>query len=266
MVWDGRTRQILHTLRGHTDAVAAVAFRPDGRWLASAGADRAVRVWDVRTGQQRLAFRGHGASVRSVAFHPDGNRVASCAQSYVPDAAGGGRDVVEVKVWDARTGQECLSLTGLKQTVISVAFSPDGKLLATSGRDGALSVRDADTGKVLFSRTVPYGDGWSDYGRVAFSPRGKVLAVLNGASKVRVWDLPLGRELLTVEASSALPLIAGTGALAFSPDGQRLVCGGIWVRVRRRSPSGGTWVGSPAWPSVPKGVWPVPVPTRKEAK
>jgi WD40 repeat protein len=77
------------TLKGHTGGVKSVAFSPDGKRLASASDDKAVKVWDVATGQETLTLKGHTGQVHCVVFSADGHRLASASQDQT------------VRVWDA---------------------------------------------------------------------------------------------------------------------------------------------------------------------
>jgi WD40 repeat protein/serine/threonine protein kinase len=251
-VWDAQTGQELFTFKEHTAGVWSVAFSPDGKRLAStdgAALDKpgVVKVWDAQTGQELLSFEGHSGPVGSVAFSPDGKRLASAAWDATTKEmavkvwdAQTGQDLLSLKtgghasypglslafsldgkrlaggakVWDAQTGQGLLSLKGHSGFVQNVAFSPDGKRLASTdwqeGREPrTLRVWDAQTGQELL--TLKGADGG-----VAFSPDGKRLASACD-KEVKVWDAQTGQELLAFKGHSS-----GVNSVAFSPDGKRL--------------------------------------------
>ena len=110
----------LRTFKGHSKPVNDVVFRPDGKRLASASHDGAVRDFDTASGEQLLTLRGHGENyVRGLTFSPDGKWLAS---------AGWDQNVV---LWDALTGRKerTLEAAGGGESADMVAFSPDGKRL-----------------------------------------------------------------------------------------------------------------------------------------
>jgi WD40 repeat protein/serine/threonine protein kinase len=209
-VWDAETGRELLTLK-HA-GVFSVAFSPNGKRLASGSFDNTVKVWDAQTGLELLTFKRHTSGIQSVAFSPDGKRLASASVGIGPLARIQGE--VQVKVWDAHTGQEIWedTATGSFRAVTSVVFSPDGKRLAGGSHGKTVKIWDAQTGRQLLILKRH-----SDYIRsVVFSPDGKRL-VSAGGGGLKVWDAEGGQELLTIKR--------GTAPMAFSPDGHRLFSG-----------------------------------------
>ena len=127
-----RTHHQSTRLTGHKDFVHSVAFRADGRLLASCGSDRTVRVWDVAAAKCVAVLNGHTDEVFSAVFHPDGTRLAS-----------GGRDRA-VWLWDLATGQEVARLEGHTNYIYSLAFSPDGTSLVSGSGDGTVRIWDTE--------------------------------------------------------------------------------------------------------------------------
>ncbi|HZO91743.1 MAG TPA: WD40 repeat domain-containing protein [Chthonomonadaceae bacterium] len=131
-IWDANSGRELLTLKGHTSWVLSVAFSPDGKRIAT-GSDTTAEVWDAATGKEIFSLRehtskGHIGGVNAVAFSPDSKRIVT-----------GDYDNT-VKVWDANSGRELLTLKGHTGPVDSVAFSPDGKRIVTGSADGTTKV------------------------------------------------------------------------------------------------------------------------------
>ena len=191
-VYDVRTGKRVRTLAGHTEWEAyATAFSPDGKLLASSGADKQILVWDLATGTLRHRLGDQSSPVSTLAFSPDGATLAS----------GGGDKTI--RLWDATSGRLIRSLAGHRDWVCTLAFSPDGKTIASgscdwayhrgrdpsrfegrdSGAESEWKLWDAATGTL--KRTV------TDAGRLlslAFAPDGKSLACGIGKD-VRLYDL-----------------------------------------------------------------------------
>jgi WD40 repeat protein/tRNA A-37 threonylcarbamoyl transferase component Bud32 len=250
-----RVRQ-LATLEGHTDGVLAVAFSPDGTRLASAGADRVVKVWDQRGGAPRaggaLSLRGHAAKVTAVAFSPNGRRLASGSADgavRVWDAASGealgtwqghaagvtglafdptGRRLAstgkgkgqlegELKSWDPTKGRALAGRT-CQNLLTAVAFSPDGRRLATAGHDGSVTAWDAATLELIrsFKGQTEPAPPWTS---VAISADGRWTAAGSSEGLVRVWDTATAQEFF----SALTPDQASVAGVGFSgPDGRIL--------------------------------------------
>jgi WD40 repeat protein/anti-sigma factor RsiW len=211
MVWDARNGKEIQSRLGHEGFVWSVAFSADGKRLASAGKDRKVRIWDAAAGTVILTLQ-HSDDVNSVSLSADGKHVAS-----------GGFDGT-VRFWDVHAGKELLSPEGdthavsvcfsadskrlafwsgsaiklwdvekrqvlrtLKErtsTVKCVAFSPDGKRLASGSHDGTIKVWDTETGLELLS----FKGHSNVVNSVSFGADGGYLASGSADSTVKVWE------------------------------------------------------------------------------
>lgn len=189
-------------LRGHRELVAAVAFSPDGRTLATGSADYTAKLWDTRTWRPVRALRA-ADSINGLAFAPDGAILAIAA-----------RDAITL--WDASNGQR---LRSLAQTGGAVAFSPDGKLLAALGA-GDYAVRIWHTSDWRRPRAL----GGEKAESLAFSPDGSILAV-GGVDRIDLWDTTAWTVRHTLRGQwgpSAFFRQGWAKSVAFSRDGSQL--------------------------------------------
>ena len=181
-----KIERLLRTLEGHTGDVLSVAFSPDGQTLTSGSWDETIRLWDVNTGELLKIFEGHEFYVPSVAFSPDGQTLAS-GGSWDWDGT--------IRLWNVNTGELIESfgsmdpnelIAGHDSEVESVAFSPDGQILASGGWDDyqILLWDTNNTGKPLKTLSVA-----ANVTNIAFSPDGQTLAS-GGGNEARLWKLP----------------------------------------------------------------------------
>jgi WD40 repeat protein/serine/threonine protein kinase len=221
-IWNVEDGQELLTLKGERGdgKLVQVAFSPDGKWLAASHLARGdgrghVNIWDAQSGEKLRTLPagppkpdvggGHGYHI---AVSPDGKRIA------VGERGWGNKEPMAVEVWDAETGQTLLTMPGHTGSVFGMAYSLDGKRIASASADKTLKLWDAQSGDELFTLKGHSSIVTS----TAFSPDGKCLASASSDRTVKLWDTQTGQELATLRGHSD-----GLNSVAFSPDGKRLV-------------------------------------------
>jgi RNA polymerase sigma factor (sigma-70 family) len=203
LFWDVTTRAPVRRFDGHDNVVTAVAYSPGGDTLATlSGSDGTVRLWDPATGRERRRLPPLDNRGAVLAFTPDGWAVAS-----------GHADGV-VRLREVATGKEVRTFDHKTHDwVVAIAFSPDGKTLASAC--AKVRLWDVASGKAIVE-----WEGNRDMRCLAFSPDGRTLALGSGTeskqSAIRVFDVPSGME------QKGFGRAAGVNALAFSPDGRCL--------------------------------------------
>ena len=209
--WLKQTHGEFRTFKGK-DELASICFTPDGQRLVTASADWTIRVWDVISGKEVLTFSlkgrlNKGLSVISIS--PDGQRLVTVGST--------------AKIWDAKSGNELLTLKADTSGIESVCFSPDGQRLVAAG--STMKVWDVRSGKETLTIKNSSKDDEEDLGEidtVCFSPDGQRLVTGGDDKTLKIWNANTGKKLRTIKVEG---LLTGFYNICFSPDGQRLAAG-----------------------------------------
>ncbi len=195
------------------DAFTSVAFSPDGGLLAAGSTEGTVRLWDVASRQHLATLEAPNTyGVASVAFSPDGSTLAS------------GLWQGNVTLWDVASREEVATLEWHGNYVRSVAYSPDGDLLASVSDSTVIlwDVASREEIATLKGHTTSQG-----VRSLAFSPDGTTLASGSGDRTIKLWDVASREEIATLEGHGN-----HVNSVAFSPDGGLLASGSTEGTVR----------------------------------
>ena len=239
-IWDAVTGQPVNEPLKHgaimrdfatRGGLTCISLSPDGRHIAAACADATVRVWDLETGRPVGELLKHAIHVQDIAFSPDGARIATWSLDGLRLERKGGTGIVQI--WDLETGQPDSELLKHADLVLDVAFSPDGRRVATASIDKTARIWDAETGKSV-------GEPLRHSGMVTmvtFSPDGRRVVSASGETG-QIWDaetgLPVGKPLnhAVVVDGKRLDQADVVDCIVFSPDGRR-VATGSWDKTAR---------------------------------
>lgn len=235
-LWEARSGERVRVYTKQSAWIySGLAWSPDGALLASASWDGTVHIWEALTGKTRVIYRGHQGVVTAVAWSPDGTHIVS----------GGGYPECAVHVWNATTGQLTLlykahmedveKVRPLSPVVLdrdeawgrgpssvrSLAWSPDGRWIASVGLRGVLRVWNAHTGEDLIAR-----DQNRTSGPLAWSAESRNLITATRIG-VDVWDIEQKRVMINYTPVNRYEVTA----LGCSPDRTLLAAGGEYPSV-----------------------------------
>jgi WD40 repeat protein len=221
-LWDTASGKELRTWKEPNTHISAVAFSPDGKWLAGSGLGAwnaaksdwervETKLWDAATGDEVRTL----ANEFVVAFSPDSRWLASTDFKTT------------LKLLDTRTWQEFRTFQTAPDVGGPVAFSPDSRLMARAKGLESINLWDVTTGKLLHE----FRGHWGSANSVSFSPDGRRLASGGADRTVRVWDTQSGLEVLTLKGHTDVVY-----SVAFSPDGRWLASAGAEAELSGEQP------------------------------
>ncbi len=221
ILWDTTTRQpIEKPLDGHGGSVTSIAFSPDGKTIVSGSSDTTIILWSIQ--KQWLVAEPLKGDIGLVTFSPIGGKFATASSSVVV-ASVINNGMSMITLWELSTRQPIapplLAETGF---VRSIAFSPDGHILASGNANGTINLWNVDNHELIGQPLQqPSGSFFNSINSVAFSPDGKILASGSQDTTVTLWDV----ENHKIYGQLPEQNFGTVQIVAFSPNGKILATG-----------------------------------------
>ncbi|MEI6044132.1 MAG: NB-ARC domain-containing protein [Chloroflexota bacterium] len=196
-------KTLVRILSGHHEAIASVAFSPNGCLILTGSADRTARLWEATTGKPLISFIGHTDVVLSVVFSPNSNYVLT-----------GSKDKT-ARLWDVTTGALITIFEGHVGAIRSVAFSPNGNQILTGSEDKTARLWNTITGKLI----ITFKSHDEAITSVAFSPDGLYGLIGSNDKTAHLWKLNPPQLVFALQHEDRVI------SVAFSPDGSQVLTG-----------------------------------------
>jgi len=211
ILWAVAAGREIRRFPGPHDRTYGVAYRPDGKQIASVNCESSLKLWDPETGALQRRLTGHSYYIECVAYSPDGRTLAT-----------GSRDQTAI-LWDVASGRVLHTLRGHDCPISSLAFSPGGRTLATGDTQSGIKVWDVARGVAIAhfrnsSRAI----------NLQFSPDGCFLAAAGGDNLVKLWETA---NLADIECRALGGHRGWCFRAEYTQDGRTLVTSG-WGVVR----------------------------------
>ena len=242
--------KLIYTFKGHTGTIKSLAFGPKGKMLASGGAenDGVIRIWNLKKGKRMGIIRkAHKTAVLSLLISPDGNTLASCSSDntinlwnlnnlkFTRSFVGHTSNILSlavspnskilvsgaldgIRIWDLLQQRPLGTLTKLRNSVYTVAISPNGQTLASSDERGAIELWDLNSNQLIstFATDSPLVTS------VAFTPNGNTLvSASRDARTIQLWNINTGKLTRTLQGNTH-----GINAIAIDPKGKMMASAG----------------------------------------
>jgi eukaryotic-like serine/threonine-protein kinase len=191
----------IYVYSGHSGLVWSVAWSPNGKYIASASADKTVQVWGANNGTHHYTYTGHTDTVYGLAWAPDSQRIASSSYDGT------------VQVWNALNGYYPFSYTEHTSWVWPVAWSHDGNYIASAGGDRTVRVWKATDGQSMYTYR---GHSGFIYG-LAWAPDSRRIVSVSGDRTAQEWNAFDGSNSFVYR-----PYATTIWGVSWSPDGQRI--------------------------------------------